>query len=379
MKKTIAVLIILAALLGTAIVPPLPQVQAAPLGAPTNPGTTDLIAWWSMDETSGTRSDSYSTNHLSDNNTVGYATGIKSNAASFDGANNEYFSLGDNANLSMTGNFTLLMWVRHSSTPDDIKYLISKGYSYHFTQTVLGCVGLMVTPNGTNYTNINCSASRATNNVYNLFVAQYDGSQIRVSINAGTPTSTNYSSGIYDSTAALNISMGSQRSGEIDEVAFYARALSSDEIEWIYNAGTGRAYCEVANNCATATPTVTPTATVTATATITQTPLPPTLTHTPITPTLTYTPTVTETGLPTETPTPTPTETATITRTPLPPTVTPTVTTTPTITPTGQPVALDPTLTYGDLTGNILLMAILALLAIALIVYVVLEILLKKK
>ena len=52
----------------------------------------DIIAWWTLDETSGSRSDSHGTATLSDNNTVGYATGKQSNAASFVEANTEYLS-----------------------------------------------------------------------------------------------------------------------------------------------------------------------------------------------------------------------------------------------------------------------------------------------
>ncbi|MBU0513002.1 MAG: hypothetical protein KJ638_15045, partial [Chloroflexi bacterium] len=43
-----------------------------------------LVAWWSLDETSGTRYDSHGGNHLSDNNTVGYSTGKQGNSANFE-------------------------------------------------------------------------------------------------------------------------------------------------------------------------------------------------------------------------------------------------------------------------------------------------------
>jgi len=38
--------------------------------------TTNLIAWWNLDEASGTRNDSHGTNHLTDNNTVTQGEGV---------------------------------------------------------------------------------------------------------------------------------------------------------------------------------------------------------------------------------------------------------------------------------------------------------------
>ena len=86
--------------------------------APTNPGTTNLEAWWKLDEESGTRDDAHGSNDLSDNNTVGFTAGKYSNAASFILANSEYLSIGDNNSLS-TGDidFTLGCWVEIASKP----------------------------------------------------------------------------------------------------------------------------------------------------------------------------------------------------------------------------------------------------------------------
>lgn len=44
-----------------------------------------LVSWWNLNEISGQRNDSHGTNHLTDNNTVTYAAGVASGAASSDG------------------------------------------------------------------------------------------------------------------------------------------------------------------------------------------------------------------------------------------------------------------------------------------------------
>src|SRR5688572_29665368 len=73
---------------------------------------TSLIAHWRLEETSDTRFDAHSTNHLTDNNTVASATGKLGTAASFTAANQESLAIADNAALSMGDlDFTLAGWV----------------------------------------------------------------------------------------------------------------------------------------------------------------------------------------------------------------------------------------------------------------------------
>ncbi len=66
-----------------------------------SPGTTNLVSWWKLDESSGNRSDSQSNNLLTDNNTVTSIAGKKNNAAHFTLANSEYLSIPDNSSVSM--------------------------------------------------------------------------------------------------------------------------------------------------------------------------------------------------------------------------------------------------------------------------------------
>ncbi len=68
---------------------------------------TGLVAYWKLDETSGTRFDSAGTNHLADNGSVGYGIGKQGNAAEFDGSN----SLDAGTLLQPSGNFTFSCWL----------------------------------------------------------------------------------------------------------------------------------------------------------------------------------------------------------------------------------------------------------------------------
>ncbi len=56
-------------------------------------GWSNLSHYWPLDETSGTRYDVVGTAHLTDVNTVGYAAGMRNNAASFVAANLEKLTI----------------------------------------------------------------------------------------------------------------------------------------------------------------------------------------------------------------------------------------------------------------------------------------------
>jgi len=72
-----------------------------------------LIAFWNLDEESGTRYDEIGDNDLNDINTVLCGTGKINNAALLDSTNLEYLSIADNDDLSFGDeNFTLAIWVK---------------------------------------------------------------------------------------------------------------------------------------------------------------------------------------------------------------------------------------------------------------------------
>src|SRR3990167_8235506 len=72
----------------------------------------NMVAWWELNEESGTRVDAHSTNDLTDNNTVLFGTGIVGNAADFEttGAPLEFLSIADNVPLSITGDICIAFW-----------------------------------------------------------------------------------------------------------------------------------------------------------------------------------------------------------------------------------------------------------------------------
>src|SRR3990167_7395409 len=122
----------------------------------TNPGTTGLISWWSLDEASGQRNDSHGSNHLTDNNTVLSAAGKVGNAADFEKSNSEFLSIADNPNLS-TGDidFTIAIWVKPETASFPILGKITNPSPLEYSISRVGGTGafqFLVSSNGTAWT-----------------------------------------------------------------------------------------------------------------------------------------------------------------------------------------------------------------------------------
>lgn len=319
---------------------------AAPLTLPASasfpyspPGdlATSLIAYWKLDEASGTRVDELSGCggggcDLTDNATVTQAVGKVGNAALFTAANSEFLSHADVADLS-TGDidFSFVGWIYPTNL---------SGTHMAAAQLAGGTVGWQLFTNGTTLqfdvgdggAGVIGSAvwgSALSTNTWYFVVAWHDAAanQVGISVNNGTPVTAATTGAAGDSTAAFTLGeravVGSQLfwDGRLDEAGWWKKVLSSTERGWLYNSGNGCTYpftaCEptptpTASNTPTTTPTPTDTPTATFTPTVTETPTPgpsPTPSDTPIpgpTNTPSNTPVASDTPAPTLTPTPTP-------------------------------------------------------------------------
>ena len=89
----------------------LPQTVSAAL-------SDELQAWWELEEASGVRVDSHNSNDLTDNNTVGSASGQVGTAADFERSSSEYFSATDGVWMSPEdGSFSVAGWINLESLP----------------------------------------------------------------------------------------------------------------------------------------------------------------------------------------------------------------------------------------------------------------------
>lgn len=204
--------------------------------------TDSLISYWKLDEASGTRYDSHGTNDLTDNNTVGSATGKVGNAADFIYANTESLTKSDNSDLSVGDiDFTICAWVKFDQLLSRATtYIATKDDDWRLYGTWDGAILFSVTAPSEATTS--ATATSISNSVWYFVVAWHDSvnNEIGISINNGTPITTSWSNGIRDSN--FDFKIGHTMDGLIDEVGFWKRVLTSAERAALYNNGIGLSY-----------------------------------------------------------------------------------------------------------------------------------------
>lgn len=240
----------------------MPPIASAPFRALLSPpafsplSLPGLVAYWRLDEASGTRVDATGRgNDLTDNNTVTQAVGRVGNAAQFTAANSEYLSRADNADLS-TGDidWTFWCWARLASKGAERamggKYLSAgeqREWLLEFNNTA-DRFQLFVSSTGTAASRTILSAtslgSPSTATWYFL-VGWHDSvaNTINIQANNGTVDSAAHAGGLINGTGAFTL--GSQDGGIIpwdgliDEAGFCKRVLTAAERTNVYHYGGG--------------------------------------------------------------------------------------------------------------------------------------------
>jgi hypothetical protein len=206
----------------------------------------NLLAYWKLDETSGTRIDSHGSNNLIDNNTVGSATGKIGNAASFVAANSEYLSV-NSSQLSFAGDFTISVWNKPTSVVGtSASYVLSKddttNREYHI-QLLSSNYNFQVWNGATKY----LMSLPATSGVWQHLMMWYDSvaGTLYASVNNGTPA-TGAVPGINTTSAPFLVGVRGDFKGYydglIDEVGIWTRLLTTAERTQLYNSGSGLTY-----------------------------------------------------------------------------------------------------------------------------------------
>jgi hypothetical protein len=215
----------------------------------TNPGIDNLIAWWSMNETSGDRADSRNGLTATDYNTVTYDDGIQSNAAKFTAANSEYFYVSDNDKLDITGAFSFGFWFKTPGAPESDCGIFDKLGAYGVRHA--GTAGandhkFYFLVNGT----IRATSGTAFNDdAWHLGIFVYNLTTAKIYVDLVEDGTGNYSTAVASNAAVIAIGsrtdISSYYNGLLDEVFLFDKALSADEMEWLYNSGAGRKYSDL--------------------------------------------------------------------------------------------------------------------------------------
>lgn len=224
--------------------------RAVSAGGVSNGLLTGLVAYWSLDETSGNRADATGNGHTATPvNTPGYATGKVSNAVDLERDSAQYLSIADDAALQFgTGSFSISLWIKPETT--------SAGYAAQLTPIskvdtafeIMMYINRVYVYLGGASNGLNGSASLSAGNWYHLCLVR-NGSACRMYINGALDSSATNSANVSGAGNAIEIGRRpgtgtTEYDGLVDEVGIWNAALTDDQRALLYNAGAGMAYSE---------------------------------------------------------------------------------------------------------------------------------------
>ncbi len=238
----------------------LPILLTQPRRAATgSPLLTSLVAYYKLDEATGTRVDSTGRgNDLTPTNTPGNITGKVGSAVQLTAASSQQLTKTDTADLSIgTASFTIDGWIYFDA--------VAGGGVYRGVWGKWGAAGakewiiyhdgdinrlvLNVSSNGTATTFVIANTFGAPSATTWYYVAAgYDraNSQIWISVNNGARNNAAYSSDIFDGTATFSVGRpeptGDHWNGRQDEIGVWKRTLTAAELTARYNGGAGNTH-----------------------------------------------------------------------------------------------------------------------------------------
>ncbi len=235
--------------------------QVAP-GSGTNPGTSNLEAWWNF-EANGNDSSGNSRTLSNADLALSYTTGLVGNAADSTAGNRYYLFRSDEAWMTPGGAFSIGAWVKFSDGQSGaVQGIIGQfggagNRAYYMRATSVGSIGFVVSSDGTATTSV-ASSVTATNGatgwyfVVGVFVPS-TSLTIYVGTGSSITTDTNTTSipaGIHPSSSVFNVGTSENTSantliGQTDSAFFYSKALTADDVTWLFNGGAGRAFADL--------------------------------------------------------------------------------------------------------------------------------------
>lgn len=223
-----------------------------------------LIAWWDLDEVSGTRVDAHGANDLTDNNTVTQAAGVSAgtgDAAQFTLANAEYLSRANNPEMS-TGDidFTFAGWVYLDSFGSVLSTFVNKWDDTSAEYRIAYNVGsarfdwsVRKTDNSAPVVLLANSFGAPALSTWYFLVAGYDAVNdfTFIQVNNGTVDTAALAGGVRVSTNPFRL--GTQElnrflDGREDSWGFWKRILTPAEKTELYNGGAGLRYADIIPN-----------------------------------------------------------------------------------------------------------------------------------
>lgn len=219
-------------------------------------GDADLVSAYELEEASGTRIDSHSSNDLQDNGTVLSTTGIQGDAADFTYTLTEYLSItnASQTGLDFSGDFAFAFW--YKTARNGTQMLIDKMYTsgqYAYSMRYIGSLNrprFNISDDGTSDRQMDWLNVDLEGNTWRHIVFQYDatakeGELYVNAVSQGTRASGAAATGVHQGTDTFNIGARNGTTpmdGGIDEFLAYSKLLTATDISNLYNGGSGIPY-----------------------------------------------------------------------------------------------------------------------------------------
>ena len=208
----------------------------------TTISTDSLVAYYSFD---GNTSDSSGNGHTGSNHDAGYTSSGKINGAyDFDGYYDYIYNLGIVSGANVR---TYSFWVK-----SDLTSYSSEGYIYsggsigscnHY-----GIAGKSTTWQFTDGVAWYNSGVSITTNWTNIVLVTESSKSTKIYINGNYITTFSHyalTTGTSNSVLGRYLGGSCDFNGLIDEVGIWNKALNQRSVEYLYNSGNGRSYCEL--------------------------------------------------------------------------------------------------------------------------------------
>lgn len=215
---------------------------------------TSLQVWWDLSSVNAT----YSSNNLTNVNTVTFSTGKVGNASYHVRASSQYLTIADNDAVSLGDrDWTICGWFYLDNT-SNVQTIRAKRNG---TGSGQGEFTLIYNTTGgklefycfNSTTGVNAalqSSSTISATTWYFYVVWHDNTanKLYMKVNEGTTTEVALTVVPYDGANVMYI--GAQNTGSPalfmdgrnDECAIWQRVLTSSEMTYLYNSGTGRTY-----------------------------------------------------------------------------------------------------------------------------------------
>lgn len=216
---------------------------------------TNLEGWWELDDDNTWADSTGNGNSLTESGTVTTNTGIIGDGAEFtNAANQSLFIASSPANFNSTNEFTISLWVNFDTltagmiiaamwTSSNRRFRIIYSAVMDTFQLTISSDGSVAQTIYSTFQNLTITAS-----TWYHIVLSIKGEQINFHVNNQRENYTSLIGSIYTGgTSEFTIGNESSTSsdavdGIIDQVGFWSRILSPEEINYLYNDGTARAY-----------------------------------------------------------------------------------------------------------------------------------------